>query len=284
MENCFAQEIQGKPYFGQESPGATPKVFAPGFISLTDQHEFGSIFSKNGTEFYFGVDRNGKSETLYTQLKEGSWTEPELLLSHAKYGYNDPMLNPDEQELYFISDRPINGNGGKKDIDIWYVRKEGSGWSEPINPGNSINTTSNEYYISFTASGRMYFASNNRASRDRNYDFDIYYSDRIDTEYQEPVKLPPSINSEHYEADVFVAPDESYLIFCANRPDGLGRGDLYISFQNGNSWSEAKNMGSPVNDGLHQLCPFVSADGKYLFYTSNGDIYWVEANIIENYR
>ncbi|NAY93099.1 hypothetical protein GTQ34_14365 [Muricauda sp. JGD-17] len=32
------------------------------------------------------------------------------------------------------------------------------------------------------------------------------------------------------------------------------------------------------------ICPFVSMDGKYLFYTSNQDIYWVDASIIENYR
>jgi hypothetical protein len=75
------------------------------------------------------------------------------------------------------------------------------------------------------------------------------------------------------------------MIFCTNRQDGLGRGDLYISFKNEeDNWTTAVNMGSEINSELHQLCPFVSADGQYLFFTSNGDIFWVDAKIIGNYR
>jgi len=33
--------------------------------------------------------------------------------------------------------------------------------------------------------------------------------------------------------------------------------------------TEAKNMGEKINDEYHQLCPFVSKDGNYLFFTSN---------------
>ena len=100
-----------------------------------------------------------------------------------------------------------------------------------------------------------------------------------------PEILPKEINTDRYEADVFVAPDESYLIFCAIRRDGLGRGDLYISFkdENGN-WTQAKNMGTAINSENHELCPFVSRDGKYFFYTSNQDIYWVSTEIFEGYK
>ena len=97
--------------------------------------------------------------------------------------------------------------------------------------------------------------------------------------------MPEKINTEHYEADVFIAPDESYMIFCAVRPDGFGRGDLYISFNDGGgNWTEAKNMGDLINSNGHELCPFVSPDGQYFFYTSNQDIYWVSTSIIDDYR
>ena len=140
--------------------------------------------------------------------------------------------------------------------------------------------------MSFTNEGTMYFSSNVHAPEKRKgYDFDIYYSKNIAGEFQKAVALSDSINTPRYEADVFVDPDESYIIFSANRLDGFGQGDLYISFKNSDgTWSKSKNMGRPINTEKHELCPFVSNDGKYLFYISNQDIYWVDAEIIERYR
>jgi hypothetical protein len=43
-------------------------------------------------------------------------------------------------------------------------------------------------------------------------------------------------------------------------------------------------MGDKINTKNHELCPFVSKDGKYLFYTSNQDIYWVSAEIINEIK
>src|SRR5690606_35784988 len=94
-----------------------------------------------------------------------------------------------------------------------------------------------------------------------------------------------SINTKNYEADAFIAPDESYLIFCAKRKEGYGMGDLYISFKNKDGkWSEAKNMGKSINSEHHELCPFVTKDGKYVFFTSNKYIYCVSSDIINQYR
>jgi hypothetical protein len=39
--------LSGQPYLGQEPPGATPKVFAPGIVS-TDAEEGCTSFSKDG--------------------------------------------------------------------------------------------------------------------------------------------------------------------------------------------------------------------------------------------
>ncbi|MEM6830904.1 MAG: hypothetical protein AAF551_10350, partial [Bacteroidota bacterium] len=154
------------------------------------------------------------------------------------------------------------------------------GWSDPMNAGPNINSGGNEYYISFTNDGTMYFSSNKKDS-----DFDIYAARFSDGAFQPPVVLGDSINTSHYEADVFIDPEESYIIFCANRPDGLGEGDLYISFKKEDgTWTQSKNMGQPINSTYHELCPFVSKDGKYLFYTSNQDIYWVDAKILDRYK
>lgn len=271
-------------YLGQEPPGIIPKLFAPNFIS-TEESEFGAVFNLAGDEFYFAVDVNGKSEIRYSRMIDNQWTQPEIILSHEIYGYNDPFLSNDENRLYFISKRALDGVGELKDYDIWYAQKTEEGWSEPINVGTNINSKGNEYYISFTNEGTMYFSSNVNSDEENKSNYDIYYSKFIEGEFQEAMPLPKTINTEDYEADVFIAPDESYIIFCSTREDSFGRGDLYISFKNTeDNWTEAVNMGDKINTQYYEYCPFVSKDGKYLFYTSNQDIYWVSTEIINQLK
>lgn len=287
MMACSAQRSIPKTslYLGQKIPGLTPEVFAPASVSSASRSEFGSVFSKDGKTMYFGVDVGDRSEIRYITFEHGAWTSPQILLSHPIYGFNDPFLSPDQQSLYFISNRPIDGSGDKKDIDIWFIKKELNGWSEPVNAGPKINSSRQEYYISFTADGAIYFSSNVNATSDNRNDFDIYVSEYANNQFQKATELDRTVNTSEYEADVFVAPDGSYLIFCGIRDSGMGQGDLYISFKDETgAWTEAKNMGAPINDDQHQLCPFVTYDGKYLFYTSHQDIYWVSAAIIEQYR
>lgn len=272
-------------YIEKNKPSLTAKVFSPGFISKKNESEFGSVFSKDGTEFFYAVDFDGKAEIKYTKLENKKWTAPITIISHREYGYNDPFLSPDENELYYISDMPRNELDTIKDIDIWYSKKIGDQWSEPINAGKMVNSDKNEYYISFTSTGKMYFASNKNAAKGRNHDFDMYAADRIDGKYTEPQKLSDSVNTGGYEGDVFVSPDETYLIFSSARREGFGKGDLYISFKDGNgNWTKAKNMGKVVNSEGHEICPFVSRDGKFLFYTSKQDIFWISTEILKRYK
>ncbi len=280
LTSCINTVDESLKYLQQTPPSTTPEIFAPNFISTETEYEFGSVFNEDGTEFYYGVNVGGKEEIRYTKLAGTHWSDPQTVLADEKYGYNDPFLSPDEKRLYFISRRAIDGVGELKDYDIWFVEKVSNGWSQPINAGPRINSDGNEYYISFTNDGTIYFSSNKRE-----FDYDIYVSKMLKEEFQEAIPLGDSINTPNYEADVFIDPSESYLIFCTIRPDGLGQGDLYISFKNDDgTWTRSKSMGQPINSEHHELCPFVTKDGKYFFYTSNKDIYWVDAKIIEDLR
>jgi len=282
---CNRTAVHPLQYIDQERPQLTPKLFASGFISTTEESEFGSVFTADGEEFYYGVDLDGKAEIRYTLIKDGRWQTPKTIISDTQYGYNDPFLSPDESRLYYISNMPNNEQDTTGDHDIWYSVRDGNQWSSPINAGGEINTDRNEYYISFTENGSMYFASHRDKELKRKHDLDIYRSENIGGVFQAPVKLSDAINSRGYEGDVFVAPDESYLIFSAARRSGLGRADLYVSFKNENdNWTDAVILGPPISSANHELCPVVTRDGKYFFYTSNQDIYWVSAEIINTYK
>lgn len=283
--NVGSRNDNSMAYFGQKEPGDKPVLFAPDLISRPNRYEFGCAFSKNGKEFFFGVDSGEGNEIYQSQWIDGVWTTPKNLFKGDPYSYNDPMLSPDENRLYFISNRPLEATGEPKDIDIWYIERAGSAWSEPINVGPTINSNLNEYYASFTEDGTLYFAARDQAPNAPRYAYDIYRSPLENGEFTTPKKLPEEINTDRYEADVFIAPDESYMIFCAIRRNGLGQGDLYISFKDKNgNWTPSKNMGDTINTENHELCPFISGDGKYLFFTSNQDIYWVSTSILKKYK
>jgi hypothetical protein len=286
--SLLAQKVAPKnsKYPDPELPGNIPRVFAPDIVSLKDHYEYGSVFSKNGKEFYYAVIIDSKPQIRCIRLENNSWTAPKTVIGSEKYEYNDPFLSPDENRLYFISDRAADGIGAKKDFDIWYIERKNGGWSaEPVNAGPGINTAGNEYYMSFTKDGTMYFSSNGSSNPAAEKRYDIRFSKFSKGTFQPSEQLSNAVNTEHYEADVFVAPDEQYIIFCGERPDGQGQGDLYISFKDKTGeWQKAKNMGSAINTGAYEFCPFVTSDGKYLFFSRDGDIFWVKAEIIEGLR
>jgi hypothetical protein len=116
-----------------------------------------------------------------------------------------------------------------------------------------------------------------------------------DGSFAEPVNVGLHINSEFGTGDTFVAPDESYLILSSRRPGGSGNGDLFVSFREEDGrWGEPINLGKSINTDQHEFCPMVTPDGKYLFFsrrwgatweeTTAGDVYWVDARILDRFR
>jgi len=282
---CHTEIPTEHTYIDEIKPSTTPLIFAKEFISNNSISDFGSIFNKDNDEFYFAIDTLNRACIKYAKYQEGNWTTPVVILSDSTYSFNDPFLSNDEQKLYYISNMPRNEQDTIEDYDIWYSKKEGEKWSRPINAGMAINSDANEYYISFAQNGAMYFSSNKGKDDDKQYDFDIYKSEYKGGEFETPQRLSDSINSKRYEADVFISPDESYIIYSTARRGGIGRRDLNISFKDENDhWANSINMGEPINTKANELCPFVTKDGKYLFYTSNQDIYWVSAEVINELK
>jgi len=284
----FAQEGPSGPYFGLERPGMMPVVFAPGFIS-TEKRELNSVFSPDGTEFYFAYSFGGGNyQIMMTKQVHDRWTEPAVASFSSEYSNVDLAISQDGQHLYFGSNRPINSNGPAKDgFDLWEVHREQSAWSKPIHLGAEINSGEHQIYPTVTRDGTLYF----QAKREGGYGgTDVYRSRLIDGAYTEPENLGPSINSEANEGDILISPDESFLVVSVyGRDDSLGSGDLYVSFHNDDdSWTELQNMGEPINSEAIDFCPMLSPDGSYLFFSSargeSTDIYWVDSATIHERR
>ena len=105
---------------------------------------------------------------------------------------------------------------------MWFADRTETGWAEERYLGPVVNSGKSQVYPTVTSDGTLYF----QAVREDGYGkADVYRSRLIDGVYQPPENLGSMINSEHYEGDVFVAQDESYLIVSIyGREDGFGEG------------------------------------------------------------
>jgi len=273
-------------YLGQVPPGRIPRIFAPGFVS-TDKAELNSVFTPDGGEFYFSLRLSESVYRMYFTRREASgWTTPQPVPFASVESDVDMCLTADGRRMYFGSTRPVRGQI-RGDFKIWYVDRVGGGWSEPEFLEGPVNAGTRALYPTVSRNGTMYFQG---IRDDRPNDRDVYRARLFGGRYGEPEKLGEAVNSALGEGDVLIAPDESWMIVsCVDRADGLGAGDLYISFrQDDGSWSILRNMGSPINSAANEYCPMITPDGRYLFFTSSrtgsGDIYWVEAAIVDELR
>jgi len=274
------------PYLGQQPPGQTPEVFAPSIIS-TPAPEGSSWFSEDGRLFLFTRGRSAVNGILLMEEVSGVWSEPRLAPFSAGQHDWDFVLAPDGKTVFLASGRPVHsGEPAPRDHSIWMSRRTAQGWSEPERLPRPVNAGQHDSFPSVAADGTLYFFSGRDGGLGQG---DIYRSRPVRGRYLEVENLGAPVNSASHEVDPFIAPDESYLIFCSDRPGGHGKDDMYIVFAKaGGGWTAPVNMGETVNSPHQEYIPSVSRDGKYFFFTTNKfgnrDIYWMDASMIERLR
>jgi hypothetical protein len=279
------------PYLGQAPPGETPEVFAPGIVS-TEKKEFMYGFFKAGTLFFFessvpGIEEDWIDIPVYrTEIQNGQWTKPkksEITGRPWIFGYPDA---PEGTKIFFAWRKNLDGSGPRMDIDLWKAVQTSEGWSSPERLGPPVNSEKFDSWPSLSERETLYFFSTREGGFGR---ADLYSSVLQEGKYREVKNLGPNINSELMDHDPLIAPDESYLLWCSDRSEGYGGNDLYIAYKiEDGEWAGPFNLGEKINTPAHETRPYVTADGKYLFYVSDTsgdlDIYWVDAGIIERVK
>ena len=134
---------------------ATSALWGANKIS-TEAPEFATTVNTDQTEVYFNRTTPDRSsmQIMYSFLKNEAWSDARSL-SYSTGQYRDvyPFLTADESRLFFSSTRPLEINDEEKDFDTWYVEKKNGTWSEPINPGEPLNSDSTEIFISIAKNG-----------------------------------------------------------------------------------------------------------------------------------
>jgi hypothetical protein len=82
-----------------------------------------------------------------------------------------------------------------------------------------------------------------------------------------------------------IAPDESFIIFDSYTLEHPGNdGHLFVSFRRKDgTWGRAFDL-SRILGTSGNIAASLSPDGRYLFFTNDRDIYWVDAKIIEELK
>lgn len=261
------------PYLGQTPPGLTPVPFAPGIVT-TKGWEYGAIFSPDMKEFYFlrNNEETDKHELVVYENKNNQWHQTGVSPRQGQ-----PIIAPDGKTMHL----------GRR-----YKERTDAGWSER----KSLDAPFDDVLImrmSSSAKGTYFFDEVIADGNGGYKDAPIQSSRLVDGKYEEPKPLNKEINSGKMNSHPFIAPDESYIIWDSERDDGFGDGDIYISYkQDDGSWGKAINMGDKINTDAWDAAASVTPDGKFLFFNRNVgsednqniDIFWVDAQIIEDLR
>lgn len=246
-------------YLNETPPGDEPVVFARGVVSVEGRNTHALAFSPDGRMLIFSRYPD-RTSFVMVRAKEG-WSQPE----RTSFTGKEVTFSPDGRRLFYY----FCG-------DLFAVRLEAGRFSAPIELGPEVNTREVEYYPSITARGNLFFSRNSNWDEGR-----IEVAMTKGDGFGEAVDLGDIVN-EGGASHGFIAPDEGYLLFNSPRPGSTTKNDIWVSLRGADgAWQAPVNLGPRINrDAMAVLCPTVSPDGKYLFFTrlqesGTGLVYWV---------
>lgn len=199
---------------------------------------------------------------------------------NTKYPEYSPVISLDGQALYFTSRRPWPDgstdqfrdavlNDFPEDIYVSYKGKtKDIAWTEPEKL-EFCEGQRNEATIAVSPDERRVYVY-----QDNTGGGDIFFSDFQNSTFQQvqPFMIK-DVNTKSWETHITTTTDGQNMYFVSDRPGGFGGRDIYriVKLPDG-SWSAPKNLGANINTAYDEDAPFIGADNKTLFFSSNGHL------------
>ncbi|UCE21528.1 MAG: PD40 domain-containing protein [Candidatus Aminicenantes bacterium] len=253
--------------WGQSPPDLKPIPFASKIIPANfSLHSCLSFSPDERTILWAVLDRSSSGSIVFSRFNGEVLSKPEVLSFLEHHNYGNPFYSFDGRKIYFTSNQPLPGEKEAPYRRIWVVEKDDSNWSKPKPLKGKIHSIGVSSQISVSRCGNIYFA----AYGPDNLGIDIYVSKLIKDAYMEPTRLQGEINTEFVETDPFIDPEERFIIFSSSRKENYGPSDLYLSYKQSNEeWSDAIHLKNSINTKLYERFPYITRDGKYLFFVRN---------------
>ena len=208
-------------------------------------------------------------EDFYIAHKaDSAWTEAVNLGPPINSHGNEGALNisPDGKYLFFAA---CNREDGFGSCDIYWAKRIGNGWSEPVNLGPVVNSPQWDSQPSFSSDGKtLYFASKRPGGKGSS---DIWKTElQPGDQWSNPVNLGDSINTKAEEMAPFIHPDDQTLYFSSKGHPGLGGYDLFYSRKDmKGEWHRPVNLGYPINTNADEITLVVNAKGNLAYISSD---------------
>ena len=193
----------------------------------------------------------------------------------------NPLISADGSHLLFNRTYYKNNEKTQDSTTLIFVSNKYNGmWQKPapisLNPPSS---NLNIILAGISPDGQELFVDIKDGNTTDIYSC-ILYNEKCD----ELHKLSEPLNSAYNEGKVSLTPDGTEIYFSSDRPGGYGGMDIYKSVKNDKGeWTAPLNLGQSVNSAYDEDSPFIHADKKTLYFSSNGQNTMGGADIFKTY-
>jgi outer membrane protein OmpA-like peptidoglycan-associated protein len=179
-----------------------------------------------------------------------------------------PIISPDGKTLYFVSER----SGGLGLTDIWQSTLDSSKWGMAVNSGSPLNNAGHNFVVSVTPDGNTLLVGNTYNADGSSLGTGVSIAVKRNGEWSVPVeqRIDGYVNRNQFSS-FFLTPDGTRLIMALENDESQGDKDFFISsLKEDNTWSKPQRLCDAVNSFGADFAPFLAADGKTLFFASDG--------------
>jgi len=139
----------------------------------------------------------------------------------------------------------------------------------PTKLGPPIDSSYADSLDCISADGLELYLDSGRPGGAGDWDIWVAKRDTTDADWGEPVNLGPAVNSAHPETYACISQDGLELYFDSEgRPGGYGGWDILVSKRATReaAWGPAVNLGPTVNGPAEDAAPWISPDGRELYF------------------
>lgn len=190
-----------------------------------------------------------------------------------------PVIAPDGRTLYFTRGNHKGNTGSPDKQDIWISTLQAGApgkppvWSEATNIGSPINNAGDNAISGISPDGRTIYLINVYGP-DGGLSYGLSKSQKTKAGWSFPIECKMADSRNLHKDDKLefsVSPDGKVIVLAMQKKDALGDRDLYVTFRNDNlTWSAPKHMGPVINSADSECSPFLAADGRTMYFTSDG--------------
>jgi OOP family OmpA-OmpF porin len=229
------------------------------------------------------VDLRGMRKLLFFLMMSGflmAQKAPENLGSavNSEFSELNPVISPDGRTLYFgRKNHPANRYGvkGSETIsgsqDIWFSEKVGDTWSTARRLSEVLNRDQYNTILSISPDGQTILLKGayvNGTYETRGFSI----SNKTTAGWTVPVKVDiPGYEqmSKGKNEYGYLTMDGKAILLAFARKKNSEDDDLYISFFEEGRWTRPLDLGETINTKYSETTPFLSADGKTLYFSSD---------------